>query len=705
MSPSPVFLKELPSLSFRFAKAVLFLPLLFVFALVPSSLHAVNPVKSLSPHYRHWIEEEVPYIIRTDERREFLALKSDAERDAFIKAFWESRNPDPGSEINEYEEEHYQRLAYANQNFGNVKAQDGWHTDQGHIYIVLGPPEQKASYLAARNVRPMIIWFYQAKTPALPPHFYIVFYKRSIGEEFTLYSPYQDGPSRLVTGLEGKNDPKNNLDIIKRSLGDEVAGITLSLLPTEPVNRNDYTPSLESDVLLSTIKGLPENPLTKVNQRRARENVTTSIFVGADAATPQIDVLRDANGRMMVHALFSYDRPEPSIIGPLPDKKLGYSLTLQTSVLTPDGKDAIYQQNDKLTADVEGDQITDLRSRRFGAETRIPLAPGQYQLFFTLTNDLTHTAVRQRVPVTVPDPAQSTWTISNLLAFSSRPPVHDPEATLPFSVAGLRFEPKGVQQVSLHTGEPLRLVFQLWSKPAAPATREGHKIKIHYVLGTMEAGGEAHQEDEEIDAGNFDASGTMVTGHKLSTEDLIAGNYRVVITATDETTQQKAYAAMNLHVVSEAVPTGLWTAYDASEGAGRGLAIDDYKRGLSAMMLGQNDNAITWLQRSHTDDETYAPALDRLVDMLSQRNRYKEVAELSTGQPISHDVSQQTAILISQAKGQTGDFQGAIHLLDQELTFQPPSANLYLALASLYEKQGNAAKAEEYKRQAAKLAN
>ena len=70
----------------------------------------------------------------------------------------------------------------------------------------------------------------------------------------------------------------------------------------------------------------------------------------------------------------------------------------------------------------------------------------------------------------------------------------------------------------------------------------------------------------------------MLTGRTLSTEDLIAGNYRVVITATDETTQQKAYAALNLHVVSEAVSTGLWTAYDASEGGGRGLAIDDYKR-------------------------------------------------------------------------------------------------------------------------------
>jgi len=65
-----------------------------------------------------------------------------------------------------------------------------------------------------------------------------------------------------VTGLEGKNDQRNNLDIIKRSLGNEVARTTISLLPTEPVDLNDYSPSMQSDVLLSTIKGLADNPLT-----------------------------------------------------------------------------------------------------------------------------------------------------------------------------------------------------------------------------------------------------------------------------------------------------------------------------------------------------------------------------------------------------------------------------------------------------------
>lgn len=695
----------MPPLSPWLSKRVLLFSLLFLFTSL--SLHAVDPVKNLSPRYRHWIEEEVPYIIQSEERKEFLALKSDTERDNFIKAFWEIRNPDPGSEINEYKEEHYRRLAYANANFGNIKAQDGWRTDMGRIYITLGPPEQRATYPAARNVRPMIIWFYQSKTPALPTHFYIVFYKRSIGEDYTLYSPYQDGPVRLVTGLEAKNDQKNSLDIIKRSLGDEVARTTISLIPGEPVNLNDYTPSLQSDVLLSTIKGLPDNDVEKerLSQRRAaRESVTTSVFLGANTAAAQTAIFRDSTGRMTAHALVSYERPELSIIGTLPDKKPGYSLTLQTSVLTPDGKEAIYQQNDKLTA-VVGIDATDLRQKRFGAETRIPLAPGQYQIVYTLTNDLTHSAVRQRVHVKVPDPAQTAWTMSSILVFSSKPPTRDAEAKLPFSISGLRFSPQGVQQALLHSGEPLRLVFQLWTKPASPFTRQGQKVKIHYVLGSVQSGAEPRQEDEEVDAGSFDESGTLLTGRTLSTENLPAGNYRVVITATDESTQQKAYGTLNLRIVNEAAPTELWTAYDPSEGSGRGLAIDDYKRALTAMMSGQNDSAVSWLRRSVADDQTYIPALDRLIAMLSQSNRYKDVAELTSANPIPHEVSPQTAILISQARAQTGDLKGATSLLEQQLEFQPPTADLYLALASIYEKQGNASKAEDYKQRAAKLTN
>lgn len=670
------------------------------------ALRASDTGKNLSPHYRHWLNEEVAYIIGSDERKEFLALKSDAERDGFIKAFWEIRNPDPASGTNEYESEHYRRLAYANEHFGNIKAEDGWRSDEGRIYITLGPPQQQESYPESRNVRPLLIWFYQSPTPALPSHFYVVFYKRSIGEPYTLYSPYQDGPARLVTGLEALNDQKRSLDTIRKSLGDEVARTTISLIPSEPVDLDNYAPSLSSDLLLSTIRGLPDNPFTKelLEARRGREVVTHRILLGAEQAELEAMTLREGADRQGVHYLVRYREPVEALIGKLDNGRLGYSMTLQTIVFTKDGK-AVYAQNDKLGGVVTEAQASVARKKRFAAEGRLPLAPGDYRIAVTLTNDLNHTALHETRDITVPPVAGTGWSMSRILAFSPQPPVRDAANTVPFSVSGIRFTPEGIDDVSLHPSDSLRLLFQLWSTPAAPASLAGHKIKMTYAYGRVDSQQSPISESEEIDASDFDASGTLLTGHTISTAGLAQGSYRLVITAADETSQRKAYAAMQFHIVADAEPTNLWTAYGIAAASGRSNAMDDYKRGLCAMVQGKSDDAITWFQHSLADDAQYLPALTRLVDLLSQDSRYKEVAELSRKYPVTHEVSQKTAILMAQADAQTGDNPLATSILESELQFQAPTADLYLALAKVYQDQGNSAKAEEYKRRAAALEN
>ena len=135
-------------MSLRLIRTCLLLPCLFFF-LASTAVRASDPTKNLPAHYRHWLNEEVPYIINTEERKQFLALANDAERDSFIKAFWDVRNPDPSSGTNEYKEEHYRRLAYANQNYGFVQAQDGWRTDEGRIYITLGAVDNAAQFSSA----------------------------------------------------------------------------------------------------------------------------------------------------------------------------------------------------------------------------------------------------------------------------------------------------------------------------------------------------------------------------------------------------------------------------------------------------------------------------------------------------------------------------------------------------------------------------
>ncbi len=94
--------------------------------------------------YKTWLNEEVPYIITDEERKAFMSLSNDEEREAFIENFWLRRNPNPDSPENEFREEHYRRIAYANEHFAAGKP--GWKTDRGRIYIMWGPADSIDSH-------------------------------------------------------------------------------------------------------------------------------------------------------------------------------------------------------------------------------------------------------------------------------------------------------------------------------------------------------------------------------------------------------------------------------------------------------------------------------------------------------------------------------------------------------------------------------
>jgi GWxTD domain-containing protein len=100
---------------------------------------------SVAEVYKKWLNEEVVWIATSQERDAFKKLLSDQQRDAFVIAFWERRNPTPGASGNEFKEEHYRRLAYANEHF--AAAIPGWKDDRGHIYIVYGPPDKLEHHL------------------------------------------------------------------------------------------------------------------------------------------------------------------------------------------------------------------------------------------------------------------------------------------------------------------------------------------------------------------------------------------------------------------------------------------------------------------------------------------------------------------------------------------------------------------------------
>ena len=100
--------------------------------------------KEVSKVYKKWLDEDVRWIISDEEKSAFKQLSNDEERDAFIENFWLRRDPSPDTQENEYKEEHYRRIAYANEHF--AAGVPGWRTDRGRIYIMYGKPDQIDSH-------------------------------------------------------------------------------------------------------------------------------------------------------------------------------------------------------------------------------------------------------------------------------------------------------------------------------------------------------------------------------------------------------------------------------------------------------------------------------------------------------------------------------------------------------------------------------
>ncbi len=110
--------------------------------------------KELEGPYRKWLNEDVSYIITDEERTAFKRFSTDEEKEQFIEQFWLRRDPSPDTAENEFKEEHYRRIAYANERYAS--GIPGWKTDRGRIYITFGPPDEIESHPSGGSYeRPM----------------------------------------------------------------------------------------------------------------------------------------------------------------------------------------------------------------------------------------------------------------------------------------------------------------------------------------------------------------------------------------------------------------------------------------------------------------------------------------------------------------------------------------------------------------------
>lgn len=647
----------------------------------------------LEPHYKQWLERDVAYIISNEERQAFLSLSTDLERDEFIKNFWEIRNPDPGSPQNEYKDEIYKRIAYANQFLGEPGRDNGWRTDRGRTYITLGEPQQRAAYHDGRETRPMEIWFYQNVNPALPPYFYVLFYKRDITDDYRFYSPYFDGPNALTTSSFTVNDRRAAFQRIDDALGREVARTTLSLVPNEPVDIVNATSSLESDLMLSTLKTLANHPLTKqmIERNRARlADVSHRIVLEGDYLDVLTSTLRNSDGETDLHYVLRFRKPQDFTVT---KSEKGYSYGVEMNAKVFDAKNKlILTQEQNLVDTLNETDFTRIKDKVFGYEGVLPLPPGKYRIEFVLTNELRKTSYRQEKDVVVPEPPTSDLRLSDVIPFSSAEQVGVKSVVLPFSMSGIKFTPALGEELTLHPGQELKIMYQIWSPASAPRDK---KYKVEYTYGRPGTPGDSKTIQDQVTREQFDANGSLVNGKKIPTEGLTAGFYRVVVTVQDPATQQKVYAATNFRIFDGAPGIGAWDVFAPQIVKDFESGARDYDRATVYLAQGNQGAAEKSLARALEKDPENELARSRLAGIYYGQQRFAAVADLYSRKGVTKTVQDETVLEVAESLVKTGQTGQAISFLESALQERTPSTPLYLTLASYYDLAGNPQKAGE----------
>jgi len=445
--------------------------------MTPLSGQDKGPV-GIPERYKKWLDEEVIYIITPKEREVFLKLRTDKEREIFIEAFWKQRDPSPGTPKNEFREEHYRRLNYADKIYGRSTPLPGWKTDRGRIYIILGDPKNIEKYDNVNGVYPTEIWFYLGdSSQGLPTGFNVIFFKENGTGDYILYSPTQNGPKSLIATSIGnfkddQTDLGNDQAAYKEllSLEPNLARQTLSLIPGERVNPGSL--SLASNTLIGNIYALPRK---MVKDSYADALLKYKDFVDVEYTANYIEsdgqawVARDASGFFEVH--YSVEPGKISVEEEGDRYAVRFELTGR--VTNPEGKTIL--QFDKAFPfsfgkdEVQGGNL----AKTFSLQDVFPLVPGRYSFDLLLKNTASREFSSFAAKLVVPDEPSAPVLGPLELAYGMERTASSGEK-VPFAFGGSQI--LSSSRKSFGSGDTLHIIFQVLG--LTDALRAGSRVKF-----------------------------------------------------------------------------------------------------------------------------------------------------------------------------------------------------------------------------------
>ena len=343
--------------------------------------------KNLSLTYQDWLKL-VSYIILPAERDVFMQLGSDRDRDIFIEAFWKQRDPTSGTPQNEFQEEHAKRFGYANKFLRRGTPREGWMTDMGQMYIILGEPSSRERFDGTPGIYPCQVWYYYGdQTKGLPTYFALLFFQRGGAGEYRLYNPTVDGPSSLIIDTKGL-DVTNYQRLYEkiRELAPTLAPVVLSIIPGQfPYN---YTPSPQNNIILADIMASPKKNISAAYATHFlhfKGIVSTEYLTNYIESTAAVALAADpVLGVTFCHFALSPKTISMDFYKP----KDQYFCNIKMDVSLRSGEKIIFQYSRDFPVYVPPDRVENIRANGISFQDSFPVIEGHYGLTVLLQNSV-----------------------------------------------------------------------------------------------------------------------------------------------------------------------------------------------------------------------------------------------------------------------------------------------------------------------------
>jgi GWxTD domain-containing protein len=488
-----------------------------------------NEKVELKKAYKDWLEKDVAYIITDEERKAFRKLETDDERERFIEEFWRRRDPDPDTDENEYREEYYERIAYANEHFAS--GIPGWKTDRGRIYIQWGKPDEVESHPSggaynresyegggSTSTYPFERWFYR--------------YLPGVGSgiEIEFVDPTGSGEYRIARNPDEKDAllhvPGAGLTLAEEmglaDKGDRIAnfgGIGMANYQREqdsPFSRLQILTDLQRppQIKFNDLASLTNQPIIEDNPLNF--DVRVDYFRQSDERVITAFTVQTENSNLVFKDSGGVQQAQLNIFGRITHVSGRRAGVFEDPVIT------------RATSE----ELSETKALKSAYQKAIALPPGNYKLD-VIVRDIESGATGVRhVPVVVPKYEAGKLSTSTLVLASKLESLGDQPAVGMFTIGNVKVIPN--VSGTFHRGSPVGVYMQIYNAGIDQTTLRP-SVDVEYAL--LKDGKELGKQAEDW-RGNSDAGQRLTLTRLIDSRQLVPGDYTLEVRVRDHVSGQ-----------------------------------------------------------------------------------------------------------------------------------------------------------------------